>query len=184
MIDMDDLDQDGVSLWAIMGVIMFSTLFSLGGGNGQVAVIQDQWVSRGLLEPTLFAWAFAIGNFVPGPKVSFIAGIGYYMGGIPGALAALVGIVVPTSIGASLASHYYLKFNRVIQHMSLSAGFVIAGMMTTAGIALGMTVDQINVFEVMVIVIAALMFFWLGLDAIIIVASAAALGVVVWWLGL
>lgn len=181
---MDELDHEGVSLWAIMGVIMFSTLFSLGGGNGQVAVIQDQWVSRGLLEPALFAWAFAIGNFTPGPKVSFIAGIGYYMGGIPGALAALVGIVIPTSVGASLASHYYLKFNRIIQHMSLSAGFVIAGMMTTAGIALGMTLETINIFEVLVIVVAALMFFWIGLDAIIIVASAAALGVLVWVLGI
>lgn len=180
---MDDWDQEGVSLWAIMGVIMFSTLFSLGGGNGQVAVIQDQWVSQGLLEPALFAWAIAIGNFTPGPKVSFIAGIGYYLGGIPGAFAALVGIVVPTALGASLASHFYSKFNRVIQHMSLSAGFVIAGMMTTAGIALGMTLEQINWFEALVIITAAVLFFWKGFDAIIIVSSSAAIGVFTWFLG-
>ena len=60
----------------ILAVIAFSTLFSLGGGNGQLAIIQDHWVDPGLLSPALFAWAYAIGNFVPGPKCSFVAGIG------------------------------------------------------------------------------------------------------------
>lgn len=180
---MQDDDVDSVSVWAVMAVISFSTLFSLGGGNGQVAVIQDQWVSPGLLEPALFAWAFAIGNFTPGPKVSFIAGIGYYMAGLPGALAAMIGIVIPTSLGASLASHFYLKFSRVIKHITYSASFVIAGMMTTAAIGLGMTVEDLGWMEVAVIGTAAVLFFWKKLDALYIVSGSAALGVLVWLLG-
>ena len=62
----------------ILAVIAFSTLFSLGGGNGQLAIIQDYWVDPGILSPALFAWAYAIGNLVPGPKCSFVAGIGYF----------------------------------------------------------------------------------------------------------
>ena len=180
---MHDDDIDGVSVWAVMGIIMFSTLFSIGGGNGQVAVIQDQWVGPGHLEPALFAWAFAVGNFTPGPKVSFIAGIGYYMAGLPGALAALIGIVVPTSLGASLASHFYLKFSTVIKHITYSASFVIAGMMTTAAIGLSLTVEQLGPIEIAVIATAAILFFWKKLDALYIVSGSAALGALVWFLG-
>ena len=91
----------------ILAVIAFSTLFSLGGGNGQLAIIQDHWVDPGLLSPALFAWAYAIGNFVPGPKCSFVAGIGYFLAGFPGAIACLVGISIPTVLGASLAAHWH-----------------------------------------------------------------------------
>lgn len=172
-------DVQTVSALDVMGVIMMSTLFSIGGGNGQIALIQDYWVGPGLLEPALFAWAYAIGNFVPGPKVSFVTGIGYYMAGIPGAIAALAGIVIPTSIGASLASHWYLKFQKVINHMTLSATFVIAGMMTTAAFGLARPMD-IQWIEYAVVFAAALAFAWKGLDAMYIVGGSAGLGALIW----
>ena len=172
-------DATTVGALDVMGVIMLSTLFSLGGGNGQIALIQDYWVGPGLLEPALFAWAYAIGNFVPGPKVSFVTGIGYYMAGIPGAIAALLGIVIPTSLGASIASHWYLKFQRVINHMTLSATFVIAGMMTTAAYGLARPMEIVW-GEYAIIVAAAIAFAWKGLDAMYIIGGSAALGALIW----
>ena len=172
-------ESASVSALDVMGVIMMSTLFSLGGGNGQIALIQDYLVGPGLLEPALFAWAYAIGNFVPGPKVSFVTGIGYYMAGIPGAIAALAGIVIPTTIGASIASHWYLKFQRVINHMTLSATFVIAGMMTTAAYGLARPME-IAWGEYIIVVVAAVAFAWKGLDAMYIIGGSGLLGAVIW----
>ncbi len=174
--------ENAVSALEVAGVVMLSTLFSIGGGNGQVAVMQDVWVSTGLLAPALFAWAYALGNFSPGPKVSFIAAVGFYMAGLPGAIAAVIAIVIPTSIGASIASHWYLKFKSVVNHITLSATFVIAGMMTTAAISLGMPMS-INIWGYVLIAVVAILFVWKGLDAVFIVLGTAAIGALTWWLG-
>jgi chromate transporter len=45
--------------------MFLSSFFSLGGGNGAVAVIQSQWIEPGVMDPGLFAWAFALGHLVP-----------------------------------------------------------------------------------------------------------------------
>ena len=42
------MSSDTSMLVEILAVIAFSTLFSLGGGNGQLAIIQDHWVDPGL----------------------------------------------------------------------------------------------------------------------------------------
>lgn len=172
-------EPESVGFLGVMGIIMLSTLFSIGGGNGQVAVIQDQWVSPGLLAPAMLTWAYALGSFAPGPKVSFIAGIGFYMAGMPGALAAILGVVIPTSIGASIASHWYNRFQSVINHISISATFIIAGMMTTAALGLALPMD-IQLLELGVVVVAAMLFIVFRLDAIYIVSGSAALGTILW----
>lgn len=174
--------ENTVSALEVAGVVILSTLFSIGGGNGQVAVMQDVWVSTGLIAPALFAWAYALGNFTPGPKVSFIAAVGYYMAGFPGAIAAVIAIAIPTSVGASIASHWYVKFKSVVNHVTLSATFIIAGMMTTAAISLGLPMT-ISPWGYALIVAVAVLFVWKGLDAIFIVLGTAGIGAMVWWLG-
>lgn len=49
------MSSDSLILVEILAVIAFSTLFSLGSGNGQLAIIQDHWVDSRLLIPALFA---------------------------------------------------------------------------------------------------------------------------------
>ena len=135
------VNSENSFLIEILTIIAFSTLFSLGGGNGQLAIIQDYWVNPGILSPVLFAWAYAIGSFVPGPKCSFVAGIGYFLAGIPGALACLIGILIPTVFGASLAAHWYDTLKHYIAWFIPVSGFVIAGMMLTAGTSLALTLS-------------------------------------------
>jgi chromate transporter len=171
-----------VGIVEIAAIVMMSALFSVGGGNGQVALMQDQWVSQGVIAPALFAWAFAIGHFVPGPKVSFIVAVGYYLAGIPGAVTALVAISIPTSIGASLASHWYLRFRDLINRLTLAGSFVIAGMMSTAAISLGLPME-VTIIGLSVIVIVTAVFSLRGIDPVFIISGTAALGVALWWLG-
>lgn len=174
--------DNGVGFFGVLGLVMLSTLFSIGGGNGQVAMIQGQWVSTGLLDPALFAWAFALGHFTPGPKVSFVTAIGYYMAGIPGAIAAMIGIVIPTSLGASLASHWYQRFQRIINHVSISASMVIAGMMSTAAIGLAQPLDP-SWIELTGIALVTFLVVWRRPDPVLIVLGSGVVGAVVWFAG-
>lgn len=174
--------DNGVGFFGVLGLVMLSTLFSIGGGNGQVAMIQGQWVSNGLLDPALFAWAFALGHFTPGPKVSFVTAIGYYMAGIPGAMAAMIGIVIPTSLGASLASHWYQRFQRIINHVSISASMVIAGMMSTAAIGLAQPLDP-SWIELTGMALVTFLVVWRRPDPVLIVLGSGVVGAVVWFAG-
>lgn len=126
------MTADTVDVLEIATVVALSCLFSLGGGNGPLAVVQDRWVGKGLLDPGLFAWAIALGHLGPGPKAGFLAGVGYYMHGLPGAAAAIAGLVIPTWIGSAAVSYGYAKLAPLIAAISLPAGFVIAGMIAAA----------------------------------------------------
>lgn len=160
-------------------VILVSSLFSIGGGNGPIAVIQDRWVAPGLLEPSLFAWAIALGYLSPGPKSGFLAGIGYYMAGLPGALAAVVGIIVPTWVGTACVSYWFAKLKPVIKRLSLPAGFVIAGMIAAAAWDLAMPME-LGAIEIGGAAAVAVLIGWRNLEPALIVLGSAGIGLL-WW---
>lgn len=172
--------NDAVGFFEIVGVIFLSSLFSVGGGNGPLAVIQDRWVRPGLLEPSLFAWALALGYLSPGPKAGFLAGIGYYMYGLPGALAALLGIIIPTWVGAAGVSYWFDKLQPVIKRISLPAGFVIAGMITAAAWNLAMPM-ALRPIEIAAAAVVAVSVGWRNLEPAVVVLGSAAIGLL-WWL--
>jgi chromate transporter len=169
-----------VGLAEITVVVLLSSLFSLGGGNGAIAVIQDRWVGQGLLDPALFAWAIALGYLSPGPKAGFLSGIGYYMYGLPGAMAAIVGIIIPTCVGAAGVSYGYRKLAPIIKWISLPAGFVIAGMIVAAAWDLA-TPMKLSAIEIGAAAVVAVLVAWRNLEPYIVVLGSAALGFA-WWL--
>jgi chromate transporter len=173
------MTDNPVGFLEIVIVIMVSCLFSVGGGNGPLAVIQDRWVSSGYLEPSLFAWALALGYLSPGPKAGFLSGIGYYMYGLPGALAAIIGIILPTLLGAAAVTYWFDRLQPVIKRISLPAGFVIAGMITAASWSLAKPM-QLQPLEVVAVASVAILVAWRDLDPAIIVLGSAGLGIV-WW---
>lgn len=121
-----------MTLVEILLIMFLSGFFSLGGGNGAVAVIQGQWIEPGILDPGLFAWAFALGHLVPGPKIGFTAGVGYYLLGIPGAIAAVFGIVASSFVSSAAGAFGLRRVGPLLQRLELPAGFVIAGMIAAA----------------------------------------------------
>lgn len=171
--------NDGPDLPEILSVVAFSTLFSLGGGNGQLAIIQDYWVESGILSSALFAWAYAIGNLVPGPKCSFVAGIGYFLAGIPGSLACLLGISIPTIFGASLAAHLYEDLKRFIAVFVPASSFVISGMMFTASAGLANSLS-INLYEYFLVVIIILGIWLKKWDPGLVVLASGGIGLLVY----
>ena len=117
------VSSDTSMLVEILAVTTFSTLFHLVGGTASSRSSRTTgWIR--LLSPALFAWALRDRKLCPGTECSFVAGIGYF-GGIPRRYSLLVGISVPTVLGASLAAHWYDNLRHYIALFMPASGFVI-----------------------------------------------------------
>lgn len=80
--------------FAKIGVVAY------GGGPSMVPILKAEVVERrGWIETEPFIDALALGNTLPGPIITkMAAAVGRVRGGLPGALAAVLGIVLPSSL--------------------------------------------------------------------------------------
>jgi len=97
-------------LWHIFWVYTRVALFSWGGGPASLALMQREtttalWLPPGgsapvpWMSPEEFADAVAVGNALPGPVAPQVSAcVGYKLAGVPGAVAAAAGTVVPTTL--------------------------------------------------------------------------------------
>ncbi len=97
-------------LWKIFVLFTRVALFSWGGGPASLALMQREsttalWIPPGgttltpWVSPDEFADAVAVGNALPGPIAPQVSAyVGYKMAGLPGAMAAAAGTVLPTTI--------------------------------------------------------------------------------------
>lgn len=175
--------QSQVGVAEVLLVVAVSSLFSIGGGNGPLAIIQDRWVATGLLAPSLFAWAIALGHLSPGPKSGFLAGIGYYMAGLPGAVAAVLAIVLPTCLACAGVSRSFRRLEPVIRRVSLPASFVVAGMIVAAAWELARPME-ITAPEALGAGAVAALIGWRNVEPALVVLGAAGLGLAGWFVPL
>lgn len=86
-------------LWDIFTLFTRVALFSWGGGPASMGLMQRETVSVGWVTPEQFADALAIGNALPGPIAPQVSAyVGYKLAGLPGAISATTGTVLPTTV--------------------------------------------------------------------------------------
>ena len=97
-------------LWQIFLLFTRVAMFSWGGGPASLALMQREstnatWTPPNQtnpvpwITPDEFADAVAIGNAIPGPIAPQVSAyVGYKLAGLPGAIAAAVGTVIPTTL--------------------------------------------------------------------------------------
>ncbi len=93
---------------------IFLTFLKIGSilyGSGYVlfAFLDAELVAKGLLTKQQLIDAIAVGQFTPGPVFSSATFIGYQIGGIPGAIAATIGIFLPSFLFVALLNPLILK---------------------------------------------------------------------------
>ncbi|WP_336516406.1 chromate efflux transporter [Pollutibacter soli] len=73
-------------------------------GSGYVlfAFLDAEFVSNGLLTKQQLVDAIAVGQFTPGPVFSSATFVGWQLGGVPGAIAATIGIFLPSFLFVAL----------------------------------------------------------------------------------
>ena len=94
---------------------------------------------RGWMSPMQFGDAIAIAQAAPGPNILFVTLLGWQAGGAPGALAATVGILLPSSLvtlagwrwktareHAPLVAAIRLGLSPIAIGLTASAGWVVA----------------------------------------------------------
>lgn len=168
-----------VGLWEIFFVMVLASFLSFGGGS-QMPVIQDQWVTPGVLAPELFSFTLAVTYLTPGPKAGYLAGIGYYLAGLPGALVAIAGLVVPTCLGTGAASYATQRMQRLIVSLRTSSAYITGALIAAAawGAASPMGLGPA---EIAAVVVVALVVAWKNIDPVWLFLGAFVVGGVWSW---
>lgn len=85
-----------VSLWFLFGVGLRGGLLTFGGAYTAIPFVRNLVVlPQGFLSDLVFLDGVAIANLLPAPLVIFATFVGYLGAGLPGAIAATVGMFLP-----------------------------------------------------------------------------------------
>jgi len=117
-------------LFTRVGVTVF------GGGDPTIAILQREFYQRGWLSPEKFAIAFGLARLTPGTNVlAFCAAAGWYIRGLPGALAAVLAITIPASVLVVWLTRAYDLTARYPLALSIANALVAAAVGTMVGAA-------------------------------------------------
>ena len=90
-------------------------LFSLGGGYAAMPLIQNQIVTiHSWLSMSEFTDLITISQMTPGPiAINSATFVGIKIAGLPGALIATIGCILPSCIIVTLIAKLYLKYRNM-----------------------------------------------------------------------
>ena len=113
---------------------------SFGGGYAAMPLIEAQIVTtHGWLTMTEFANLVTIAELTPGPiAVNAATFVGTKIAGVPGALAATAGCILPACILVTLIAKLYLKYRNlsVLQSVLGSLRPAVVAMIASAGVTI------------------------------------------------
>ena len=103
-------------LWQLFLVFTRVAFFSWGGGPGSLGLMQREVIAAGWMTADEFADGMALSNVLPGPIApQASAFVGYKLAGLPGAVVAVAGTVLPTTILLLIAVAYFYRVKE--QHL-------------------------------------------------------------------
>ena len=115
-------------------------LFSIGGGYAAMPLIQHQAIDiHGWLTMQSFSDIMTISQMTPGPiAINAATFVGIQVAGVPGALVATFGCVLPSSIIVTILAFIYYRFKGLDAVQSVLKGLrpAVVAMIATAGLSL------------------------------------------------
>jgi chromate transporter len=109
-----------------------SVLF--GSGYVLLAFLKSEFVGPGMLSEQQLVDAVAVGQVTPGPVFTTATFIGYLLEGVPGALAATVGIFLPAFVFVAVTGPFIPRLRRSATLSSLLDGVNVASLALMAGV--------------------------------------------------
>lgn len=117
-------------------------LLSIGGGYAALPIIQEQVVNlHGWLDMREFADILTISQMTPGPiAINAASFVGTKIAGLPGAVVATAGVVIPSFIIVLLLSFLYYKYRQLDAIQSILKGLrpAVVALIASAGLSLTM----------------------------------------------
>lgn len=117
-------------------------LFAVGGGLATVPFIRDMGAAYGWITEAELANIIAIAESTPGPiGVNAATYVGYLVAGIPGAISATIGLVMPSVIIIILVAKAIRKYydSHLVQSLFKALRPAAIGLITAAGFSLLLT---------------------------------------------
>jgi len=155
------------------------SLFAIGGASTVVPEMQRQFVEiRSLVTDRQFSELYAIAQAAPGPNVMFVALLGHFIAGAPGALATTVAMCGPTCFLAYGVSRVFERFRAAPLTVAIHAGLVpvTIGLIASSALIIARASDH-DWSAVVVTAATFVLATWTRISPLIALAGAAALGV-------
>src|SRR5215469_17865743 len=117
--------NDADTLTALFLQFAILSFFAVGGGGSAIPEMHRQTVEIArLLTDRQFSELFAIAQAVPGPNMMFVALLGHFIAGVPGAAVATVAMCGPSCILAYAVSQVVERFRKARWRIAIQAGLV------------------------------------------------------------
>ncbi len=155
-------------------------------GSGYVlfAFLDAELVGRGWLSKQTLIDAIAVGQFTPGPVLSSATFIGWQIGGAEAAIAATVGIFLPSFLFVALLNPVIPKLRRskimsaFLDTINIAAVAVILSILVEMGRET--LLDWRTIFIAVISFVVTLYF--KKINSAFIIIGGAALGYLLWWI--
>lgn len=128
----------GLSSWKIFWIFLKIGSILYGSGYVLFAFLDAELVSTGILSKQELIDAIAVGQFTPGPVFSSATFIGWQIGGMPGALAATLGIFLPSFLFVAFLNPLIPKLRR----SKVMAAFLDTVNMVSIAIILAVVIEM------------------------------------------
>ena len=145
-------------------------LFSFGGGYAAMPLIQGQVVTaHGWLSMAEFTDLITISQMTPGPiAVNSATFVGLKIAGVPGAIVATLGCILPSCIIVTILAKLYLKYRKLdmLQGILHSLRPAVVAMIASSGVLILITAfggnEQTTLLETKWVMVGIFMFaLWL-----------------------
>jgi len=170
-----------VHLLALFGHFLLLSLLAIGGAITVAPDMHRVMVGEmGLLSDAQFNASIAIAQASPGPNVLFVAVMGYQAAGLPGAVATLAGIMLPSTtltLAAARWTHARRDWRAVRAFKAGMAPIVIALMFATGWI---LSAEAPGWRHLLLTVAAAVLVWRTRLHLLVMIAVGAIVGGLGW----
>jgi chromate transporter len=180
------LQVSNISLSELKIFLIFLKIGSILYGSGYVlfAFLDAELVSKGLLTKQELADAIAVGQFTPGPVFSSATFIGWQLGGVGGAIAATIGIFLPSFLFVALLNPLIrrLRRSRIMSAFLDTVNVVAIAIILSVIVEIGRTVLPDWRSIIIAVLSFVVTFYFTKLNTAFVILGGAALGYVLYFI--
>ncbi|MEO8288111.1 MAG: chromate efflux transporter [Chloroflexota bacterium] len=168
------------NIWTLFFTFLKIGAVLYGSGYVLLAFLRNDFVERlGWLTNQQLLDAVAIGQLTPGPLFTTATFIGYVLGGAPGAVAATLGIFLPSFLFVAISNPFIPRLRRSPWTAALLDGVNIAALGLMAGVTVELTQTAlVDWLTVALAIVAAVLLLRFKLNSAWLVLGGAAVGLV------
>jgi chromate transporter len=173
------MSDEGAGLYLrLLAIFAVCSIIAVGGANAALPEMHRQTVDiHQWLSDRTFSELIAIAQASPGPNLVFVALLGDYIAGVPGALVAIVGMCAPSGVIAYLVARVIDRFEHARWRIVIQAGLVpvTIGLVASSAFIVARAADRTAVTFLITSVTFALCY-WTRVTPLVALGLAAILG--------